>query len=75
MGFYEDDEMTPDERREYRRQRRIRNQVLAYVGLVVTLAAVTVGGIFLARFLSGRINEQKQKDEIEEQISQMERFL
>ena len=29
MGFYEDDEMTPDEHREYRRQRRIRNQVLA----------------------------------------------
>ena len=36
-------EFQDDDKREYRRKRRIRNQILAYVSLVLVLAVVGVG--------------------------------
>ncbi len=35
-----------DERREYRRRRRIRNQILAYLTLVAMIGCVVAGGYF-----------------------------
>ena len=40
------DQNQTDKRREYRRKRRVRNQIVAYVFLIILLALVTVGGYF-----------------------------
>lgn len=64
--------LTAEEKREYRRQRRIRNQRIAIVSLVVSilvLVAVVVGGVFL---INNKIEMKKQQQEIEEQLAQME---
>ena len=64
--------LTAEEKREYRRQRRIRNQRIAIVSLVVSilvLVAVVVGGVFL---INNKMEMKKQQQEIEEQLAQME---
>lgn len=66
------EELTAEEKREYRRQRRIRNQRIAIISLIVSilvLAAVVVGGVFL---INNRMEMKKQQQEIEEQLAQME---
>lgn len=40
------DQNQTDKRREYRRKRRVRNQIVAYAFLIILLALVTVGGYF-----------------------------
>ncbi|MBR5420319.1 MAG: hypothetical protein IK115_04145 [Lachnospiraceae bacterium] len=41
------------DRREYRRRRRMRNQILAWLTLILLLAALVCGGYFLIRYLQG----------------------
>lgn len=64
--------LTAEEKREYRRQRRIRNQRIAIVSVVISilvLAAVVVGGVFL---INNKMEVKKQQQQIEEQLAQME---
>ena len=64
--------LSEEEKREYRRQRRIRNQRIAIISLILSilvLVAVVVGGIFL---INNRTEMKRQQHEIEEQLAQME---
>lgn len=64
--------LSEEEKREYRRQRRIRNQRMAIAGLIVSiivLVGVVVGGIFL---INRQAEEKRQQQEIEEQLAQLE---
>lgn len=59
-------------KREYRRQRRIRNQRIAMISLIISvivLIGVTVGSVFLVK---SRMEVKKQQQEAEEQQKQME---
>lgn len=57
------------DKREYRRKRRIRNQILAYVSLVLILAVVSVGGYFGIKAVSGVIQEKQQQEQMEEALA------
>ena len=56
------------ERREARRKRRVRNQILAYVTVIVFILAVAVGIVFGVRYLTveSRKKEQEKQDQMEE---------
>ena len=64
--------LSEEEKREIRRQRRIRNQRMAIIGLIVSiivLVAVIVGGIFV---INKQSEVKRQQQEIEEQLAAME---
>ena len=63
--------LSEEEKREYRRQRRIRNQRIAIISLilfVILIVGLVIGGIFL---INSRI-ELKKQQEVEEQMIQSE---
>ena len=60
-----DFEFQEEDKREYRRRRRIRNQILAYVSLVLILAVVSVGGYFGIKAISGAMEEKRQQEQME----------
>lgn len=63
-----DDEM---DRREFRRKRRVRNQIMVYVSTVIILAAVIAGaGIGIQKGLS-LWNDKKHAKELQEQLEEM----
>ncbi|MCI5585024.1 MAG: beta-N-acetylhexosaminidase [Lachnospiraceae bacterium] len=64
--------LSAEEKRELRRQRRVRNLVFAYVGLVIFVLALAVGIFFGIRALQSVLNEKEQVQQIEEQLSMME---
>lgn len=67
MRFDIDDEETrARKRRAYRRKRRIRNQIIAYMVVILFLAGLTAGGIAAGRKVSDFIREKKQADAQEE---------
>lgn len=55
-----------EDKREFRRKRRVRNQILAYVSLVLILLVVTVGGFFALKAGSAAI-AKKQQQKLEEE--------
>lgn len=55
MARKDRDEMTAQERREYRRNRRIRNQIVAYLVLILILAGIGIGGFLGVRALVGKV--------------------
>lgn len=59
-----------DERRLYRRRRRIRNQIIAYITVVIFFAAIVVGAVFGIRKLMGIIAERRQAKEVERQLEE-----
>lgn len=70
----EDDEEEEDEddRRAYRRRRRIRNQIIAYSVVLVILAALIAGGVFIGVGIAGRLREKRQAAEEKERQEQLE---
>ena len=58
-------EFQEEDKREFRRKRRLRNQILAYVSLIVILAVVSVGGYFGIKAVSTSVTEKKQQEEME----------
>ncbi len=64
--------LNAEEKRELRRQRRVRNLIFAYVGLAAAVLVLAVGTFFGIRALQKAINEKKQVQQLEEQLSQME---
>lgn len=54
------------ERRVYRHKRRIRNQIIAYISLVVIIAVLAVGGVFAAKYIVGRLKDGKPLEQPEE---------
>lgn len=63
---FSDDESTPNEdsRREYRRKRRIRNQIIAYGAVAVVLILLIAAGINAGRRISSIIKGNKQDKEL-----------
>ena len=59
-----------EDKREFRRKRRVRNQILAYVSLVMVLLLITVAGFFAIKAGSAAIAEQKQQKLEEEALAQ-----
>ena len=55
-----------EDRREYRRRRRIRNQILAYLTLIVLLALIIFGGFQLIRMATAGMKQQPQNAPVTE---------
>ena len=63
-----DEEM---DRREFRRKRRVRNQVIAYVSAVIMLAVILIGaGLGIHRVIAAW-NDKKQAEELQAQMEEM----
>lgn len=60
-----------DERREYRRKRRVRNQVISYVVVVILLIAIISGAAVGITALTRNLSEKKQADELAAQLEEM----
>lgn len=61
-----------DEKRLYRRRRRIRNQIMAYITVGIFFAAIVVGVVLGVQKLMGFLAERKQAEEMERQLEEME---
>ena len=61
-----------DERRLYRRRRRIRNQIIAYITVGIFFAAIVVGAVIGVRKLMEIIAERRQAAEMERQLEEMQ---
>ena len=61
-----------EDRRAYRRKRRIRNQILAYVVLILLVAAVVLGGIQLIHMLAGKWSGQAGNETQTDPVAQTE---
>lgn len=57
-----------DERREYRRKRRIRNQIIAYITVVLFFAAIVAGAFFGIRAITSKVSEKQQAEELAKQL-------
>lgn len=65
------EELTKEqEKREARRKRRIRNQIIAYTVVGVMLVGVAVGGVFTGKYILDKQNEKKQQQELMVQIQE-----
>lgn len=62
----EDREM---DRREFRRRRRVRNQIIAYVTLGFFVIAIAVGATFGIRFASRYLKDKRQAADLAEQLA------
>ncbi len=67
----EDNIRDVDERREYRRKRRIRNQIISYVVVVLFLIAITSGAVVGITALTKSLSEKRQADELAAQLEEM----
>ncbi|MDE6607345.1 MAG: beta-N-acetylhexosaminidase [Lachnospiraceae bacterium] len=54
------------ERRIFRHKRRVRNQIIAYISLGVIIAALVVGGIFAAKYITKLIKDKKSGESAED---------
>lgn len=61
-----------DERRLYRRRRRIRNQIIAYIVVAIFFVAIVVGAVLGVQKLMGIFAERRQAKEMERQLEEME---
>lgn len=58
------------DRRVFRHKRRVRNQIIAYISLVIIIAALIVGGIFAAKYIAGLLKDRKPAEVPEETSSE-----
>ncbi len=66
------DENRELERREFRRQRRIRNQIMAYVAVAVIAILLIVGIAMVVAYVSKVTGEKKQAAELQAQLESLE---
>ena len=59
------------DRREYRRKRRVRNQIISYTVFFVLLAGLVVGAIFGIGHLLTAAKDKKQADELQKQLQEL----
>lgn len=57
-------ELQNDDKREFRRKRRMRNQILAYVSVLFVLALVGVGVFFAIKAGSNLLAQKQQEEEV-----------
>lgn len=58
------------DRRVFRHKRRVRNQIIAYISLVIIIAALIVGGIFAAKYIARLLKDRKPAEVPEETSSE-----
>lgn len=58
------------QKREYRRKRRIRNQIISYVSVIIVLAGIITGAVIGIRILTKNISEKKQAAELARQLEE-----
>lgn len=59
------------DRRELRRKRRVKNQVIAYIVLMIFLAGLLVGGIFGVNKIMSILKDKKQAEELQKQLEEL----
>lgn len=59
------------DRREYRRRRRVRNQIISYTVLGVFLAGLILGGAFGINKLVKSMKDRKQAEELQKQLEEL----
>lgn len=59
-------------RRELRRKRRVRNQVIAYVTVTLLFIGVVVGGVFTGKYFLDRSKAKKEAEEALKQIEEID---
>ncbi len=60
-----------NERREYRRKRRVRNQAIAYICVIIFLGAAITGATIGITTLMKNISEKKQAEELAAQLEEI----
>ncbi|MCM1101744.1 MAG: beta-N-acetylhexosaminidase [Clostridium sp.] len=65
----EQNTQSQQDRREIRRKRRIRNQVLAYATVLIFIIAIATGIVFGVRYLTGE--SRKREQEKQDQVNQL----
>ena len=66
------DENRDMDRREIRRRRRVRNQIIAYISLAVIVVAIVVGAIVTIQHFTKKSADKKQKEELAKQLEELE---
>lgn len=59
------------DRREFRRKRRVRNQILAYVTLAVALLVVVVGVTFAVKYILDSLPEKPSEEDFQQQVEEL----
>ena len=59
------------DRREYRRRRRVRNQIISYVVLGVFLVSLVFGGVLGVNKLIAGMKDRKQAEELQKQLEEL----
>ena len=62
---------TEVDRREYRRKRRIRNQIIGYVSVIIVFAVIITGAVIGIRTIVKGSSEKKQAEELAKQLEEM----
>ena len=69
---YDDEEWEEDERRVYRRRRRLRNQIIAYAVVCIFLLLLIAGGVYAGRKIIGVVKARKLEQEQEQLQAEQE---
>ncbi len=59
------------DRREYRRKRRVRNQMISYIVLAVILIGVAAGSVIGVQKILKMLNDKKQAEELQKQLQEL----
>lgn len=59
------------DRREYRRKRRVRNQIISYIVLAVILIGLVAGGVIGMQKILKMLNDKKQAEELQKQLQEL----
>lgn len=59
------------DKRELRRKRRVKNQIIAYVVLAVILIGIIAGGTVLADKIISALKDKKQAEELQKQLEEL----
>ncbi len=59
------------DRRELRRKRRVKNQIIAFIVLVITLIGVIAGGAVAANKIISVVKDRKQAEELQKQLEEL----
>lgn len=59
------------DRREYRRKRRVRNQMISYIVLAVVLIGVAAGSVIGVQKILKMLSDKKQAEELQKQLQEL----
>lgn len=59
------------DRREFRRKRRLRNQIISYLVLVIFLAGLVLGVVMGVKKLLSMVNDKKHAEELQKQLEEL----